>query len=89
MNPNPQIPQKPHVTATDAEWRAYLGELLDVASAQGVPALRLQGFTDPEIFELRRLATVYRKGTGPTQDLQSLRNIADKLGPMQCPAEVK
>ena len=81
MNPNPILPPKPHPTAPDAEWRAYLGELLDLVRNQGVPALRLQGFTDQELFELRRLANVYRKGNGNVQDLQSLRLIADRLEP--------
>ncbi len=81
MNPNPEMPQPPHATATDAEWQAYLGDLLDLASDQGVPALLLQGFTDQNMFELRKLATVYRAGKGTVRDLQSLRLIADKLEP--------
>lgn len=79
MNLDPQMPPKPHETATDAEWRAYLGEILDLVSKQGVAALRLQGFTDQEMFELRRLATVYRQSTGTVEDLKLLRAIADKL----------
>lgn len=81
MTPDPQIPTAPHATATDAEWRAYLGDLLDLASDQGVTALKMQGFTDQELFQLRRLATVYRSGKGTVEDLQSLRQIADKLEP--------
>lgn len=81
MTPDPQMPPKPHATATDAEWRAYLGDLLDHVSKQGVAALMLQGFTEPELFELRRLASVYRNGKGTVEDLKLLRTIADKLEP--------
>lgn len=80
MTSDHQMPLPPHATATDAEWRAYLGDLLDLASDQGVAALRLQGFTDQDMFELRRLATVHRNSMDTVQDLRSLRMIADKLG---------
>lgn len=74
-----QMPQKPNANATDAELRAYLGDLLDLASNQGVAALRLQGFSDQDMFELRRLSTAYRNDTGTVEDLKSLRQIAKKL----------
>ncbi len=83
MNPNPELPRPPHATAPDAEWRAYLGGLLDLVSKQGVPALRLQGFTDQDLFELRRLATLFRKSMGSGKDLHALRLIADKLEPLE------
>ncbi|MBO9478252.1 hypothetical protein J7382_11965 [Shimia sp. R11_0] len=79
MTPDLQMPPTPHATATDAEWRAYLGELLELVSKQGVPALKLQGFTEPELFQLRRLASVFRNGQGTAKDLRLLRAIAEKL----------
>ena len=80
MTPDPQIAQAPHATATDQEWRAYLGGLLEHVSNQGVAALRLQGFTDQDMFELRRLAHSVSTTITP-RDLASLRRFADMLEP--------
>ena len=73
------MPLKPKANAADAEWRAYRGGLLKIVSTLGVPTLRQQGFTNQDMFELRRLTNVYCKSTGTLQDLQSLRRIANKL----------
>lgn len=78
MTPNPILPTLPQ-NPSDADLRACAVALLQMILDAGVPALRLQGFTDQDLFELRRLAASYGSGMGTLKDLQSLRQIADKL----------
>ncbi|MEQ9695517.1 hypothetical protein [Shimia sp. SDUM112013] len=72
----PTLPANP----TDADLRAYARELVEMIIAAGVPALKLQGFTKPDLFKLRRLAHSVSNKITP-HDLASLRLFADKLEP--------
>ncbi|WP_146345645.1 hypothetical protein [Falsiphaeobacter marinintestinus] len=73
----PTLPPNP----TDAEQRDYAAKLVQMILDADVPALRLQGFTDPDLFELRRLAHSVSTKITPL-DLDSLRLFADKLKPV-------
>lgn len=79
MKPHPIIPTLPK-NPTDADLRAYAAELLEMIIAAGVTALKLQGFTEPDLFELRRLAHSVSTKITP-HDLASLRRFAHKLEP--------
>ncbi len=79
MTPHQAFPTLPE-NASDADLRAYARDLVDMIIAAGVPALKLQGFTEPDFFELRRLAHSVSAKTTPA-DLASLRFFADKLEP--------
>ncbi len=78
MTPHPILPTLP-ANPSDADLRAYARGLVEMIIAAGVPALKLQGFTEPDLFELRRLAHSVSTKITPA-DLASLRFFADKLG---------
>lgn len=79
MNPNAILPTLPE-NPSDADLRAYARDLVEMIIAAGVPALKLQGFTAPDLFELRRLAHSVSNQITP-YDLASLRLFADRLEP--------
>jgi hypothetical protein len=70
----PTLPPNP----TDADQRDYAAKLVQMILDAGVPALRLQGFADPDLFELRRLEHSVSNKIN-LRDLASLRRFADKL----------
>ena len=53
---------------------AYLGDLLDWLTKKKRPALRQAGFTDPDLFALRKIAHAYRSGT-LTPELMALSTL--------------
>lgn len=77
MTPNPIFPTLPP-NPTDADLRACAAELVQMILDAGVPALRLQGFTDQDLFELRRLGHSVSKKIRP-HDLASMRRFAKML----------
>lgn len=79
MTPHPILPTLA-ANPFDADLRAYARELVEMITAAGVPALKLQGFPDPGLFELLRLAHSVSTKITP-HDLASLRRFADKLEP--------
>lgn len=59
-----------------------MAKLLELVSAQPLEDLRYQGFTDRDLFELRRLATVYRTGNPKPSDRPKVLALADKMDPV-------
>lgn len=80
MTPNPILPTLP-APPSDADLRANAVVLVEMILAAGVPALKLQGFADQDLFELRRLAHSVPVKISP-RDLASLRHFADLLEPL-------
>ena len=74
MTPNPGFPRSLPPDATAEETGAYLGDLLDWLTKRKRQDLRGAGFTDTDLFALRKIAHAYRTNT-LTPDLMALSTI--------------
>ena len=64
-NPTPKsiFPRQLAQDASQKEVSEYLADLLEWLTEARLPALRAGGFTDPDLFALRRVARAYRANT--------------------------
>lgn len=78
-----------HFAEPDHLWWACqkLDGLLKTVQEQGIEPLRLQGFTDADLFEIRRIRAAFHSVNVPEPTelagiLRSTRRIADLLDPI-------
>jgi hypothetical protein len=74
-----QFPRYIPYNPTVEESAAYLADLLEWLVSKRLPDLREAGFTDADLFTLRRLAKDFRSGALSPASYQALYALLDKL----------
>ena len=79
MMPRRAFPRDICQDASTDELRVYMGDLLDWLAKRKRRDLMAAGFTEPELFELRRVGNAYRTDTLNPEIFAKAAELIDKL----------
>ena len=79
MMPRRAFPRDIAQDASTDELRAYMGDLLDWLAKRKRHDLMAAGFTEPDLFDLRRVGNAYRTGTMTPEIFAKAAELTDKL----------